>query len=85
MNRVVLCTDGDSSVGTTSESALVDLIQTEAKNDYLSVLGFGTGNIEDTRMDKLTDRGNWNHAYIDSLLDARKVLIDRSQKTSQRC
>jgi Ca-activated chloride channel family protein len=78
VNRVVLCTDGDFNVGTTSESALVDLIQTEAqKNVYLSVLGFGTGNIKDSTMEKLADRGNGNYAYIDSLLEARKILIDQ--------
>lgn len=78
VNRVVLCTDGDFNVGATSESALVDLIQLQAKKDiFLSVLGFGTGNLKDTTMEKLADRGNGNYSYIDSLLEARKVLIDQ--------
>jgi Ca-activated chloride channel family protein len=56
----------------------VDLIQAEAqKNVFLSVLGFGTGNLKDATMEKLADRGNGNYAYIDSLLEARKVLIDQ--------
>lgn len=77
INRVVLCTDGDFNVGATSESALVDLVQQKAKSDvFLSVLGFGSGNLKDSTMEKLADKGNGNYAYIDSLLEARKVLIE---------
>ncbi len=76
-NRVILCTDGDFNVGNTSESGLVDLIEEKAKsNIFLSVLGFGEGNLKDATMEKLADRGNGNYAYIDSLLEARKVLVE---------
>jgi Ca-activated chloride channel homolog len=78
INRVILCTDGDFNVGTTSESALVDLITEKAKkNIFLTVLGFGTGNIKDSKMEQLADKGNGNYAYIDSLMEARKVLVDQ--------
>ncbi len=78
VNRVILCTDGDFNVGMSSDSALVDLIQTEAKKGvFLSVLGFGQGNIRDSTMEKLADKGNGNYAFIDSMLEARKVLVDQ--------
>lgn len=78
VNRVILCTDGDFNVGVSSDSALVDLIQTEAKKGvFLSVLGFGQGNIRDSTMEKLADKGNGNYAFIDSMLEARKVLVDQ--------
>ncbi len=82
VNRVVLCTDGDFNVGISSDSDLVDLIQREAKNGvYLSVLGFGEGNIRDSTMEKLADKGNGNYAYIDSLMEARKVLVQQASGT----
>ena len=78
VNRVILCTDGDFNVGITSDSALVDLIQSEAKKHvFLSVLGFGQGNIRDSTMEKLADKGNGNYAFIDSMLEARKVLVEQ--------
>jgi Ca-activated chloride channel family protein len=78
VNRVLLCTDGDFNVGVSSDSALVDLIQEEAKkNVFLSVLGFGHGNVRDSTMEKLADKGNGNYAFIDSMLEARKVLVDQ--------
>lgn len=78
INRVILCTDGDFNVGTSSDSALVKLIETQAKSQiYLSVLGFGSGNLKDSKMEKLADHGNGNYAYIDSLLEARKVLVEQ--------
>lgn len=78
INRVVLCTDGDFNVGTTSQSDLVDLIQEKAKSHvFLTVLGFGDGNLKDSTMEKLADQGNGNYAYIDSLLEARKVLVEQ--------
>jgi Ca-activated chloride channel homolog len=78
VNRVLLCSDGDMNVGITSESALVRLIQEKAKSGvYLSVFGFGTGNYKDSTMEKLADKGNGNYAYIDSLLEARKVLVEQ--------
>lgn len=75
-NRVVLCTDGDFNVGVSSDAALEKLIeQKRATGIYLSVLGYGTGNYQDAKMQKLAQKGNGNHAYIDNLNEARKVLI----------
>ena len=77
INRVILCTDGDFNVGTTNQSDLVELIRNKAKsNVFLTVLGFGSGNLKDSTMEKLADNGNGNYAYIDSLLEARKVLVE---------
>ncbi len=76
-NRVILCTDGDFNVGTTSQSSLVELIEKErASGIFLSVLGFGSGNLKDSTMEKLADKGNGNYAYIDSFAEGRKVLVD---------
>jgi Ca-activated chloride channel family protein len=75
VNRVILATDGDFNVGTTSEGDLVRLIEEKRQSGvFLSVLGFGTGNVKDSTMEKLADKGNGNYAYIDSLAEARKVL-----------
>ncbi|MCA1613132.1 MAG: VWA domain-containing protein [Acidobacteria bacterium] len=75
INRVVLATDGDFNVGTTSEGELVRLIEEQRNSGvFLSVLGYGTGNLKDSTMEKLADRGNGNYAYIDSPAEARKVL-----------
>lgn len=73
-NRIILATDGDLNVGLTTEEELEDLI-TEKKETgiFLSVLGFGTGNIKDNKMEILADKGNGNYAYIDSLKEANKV------------
>lgn len=77
-NRVVLCTDGDFNVGVTDQSSLVTLIENERRsNVFLSVLGFGTGNLKDSTMEKLADKGNGNYAYIDSLTEGRKVLVEQ--------
>lgn len=74
-NRVVLCTDGDFNVGLSSEGELVQLIEKERESGvYLTVLGYGTGNYQDGKMQELADRGNGNHAYIDSYQEAEKVL-----------
>lgn len=82
INRVILCTDGDFNVGVTSPQELEKLIAAKAKDGvFLSVLGFGTGNIKDTIMETLADKGNGNYAYIDSLSEARKVLIEQMQGT----
>ena len=76
VNRVMLATDGDFNVGVTSQDALVRLIEQERESGvFLSVLGFGTGNLKDSTMEKLADKGNGNYAYIDSLHEARKVLV----------
>ncbi|HEY0080574.1 MAG TPA: VWA domain-containing protein [Pyrinomonadaceae bacterium] len=74
-NRVILATDGDFNVGTTSEGELVGLIEEKRQSGvFLSVLGFGTGNLKDSTMEKLADKGNGHYAYIDSMAEARKVL-----------
>ncbi len=75
VNRVILATDGDFNVGVTSDGDLVRLIEEKRQGGvFLSVLGFGTGNVKDSTMEKLADKGNGNYAYIDSLNEARKVL-----------
>ncbi len=75
-NRVILATDGDLNVGLSSEEELTELIEEKRKGGVnLSVLGFGTGNLKDDRLEALADNGNGNYAYIDSLLEARKVLV----------
>ncbi len=75
-NRVILATDGDFNVGVSSEGELTRLIEKKRKEGvFLSVLGFGTGNIKDNKMEALADKGNGNYAYIDSLLEAKKVLV----------
>ncbi len=77
-NRVLLCTDGDFNVGVTSHDALIELIESERRSGvFLSVLGFGTGNLKDATMEQLADKGNGNYAYIDSLNEARKVLVEQ--------
>jgi Ca-activated chloride channel family protein len=76
VNRVVLATDGDFNVGVTNQSDLVSLIERERESGiFLSVLGVGTGNLKDSTMEKLADKGNGNYAYLDSLHEARKVLV----------
>ena len=82
VNRVILCTDGDFNVGLTSQSELVTLIEAQAKTGvYLSVLGFGMGNYQDSRLEKLADKGNGNYAYIDTIHEARKVLVEQMTGT----
>jgi Ca-activated chloride channel homolog len=74
-NRVILATDGDFNVGLTSDEQLVRLIEQKRQSKiFLSVLGFGTGNINDSMMEKLADKGNGNYAYIDSIEEGRKAL-----------
>jgi len=81
-NRIILCTDGDFNVGVTSQSELIRLIQDEARSGvFLTVLGFGMGNYKDSTMEKLADNGNGNYAYIDTLEEARKVLVDQLSGT----
>jgi len=76
INRVVLATDGDFNVGVTSQDELVRLIEEQrASGIFLSVLGVGTGNLKDSTMEKLADKGNGNYSYLDSLHEARKVLV----------
>jgi len=74
-NRVILATDGDFNVGLTGDDELVSLIEAKRRTGiFLSVLGFGTGNTNDSMMEKLADKGNGNYAYIDSQTEARKAL-----------
>jgi len=76
-NRVILCTDGDFNVGVSSDDELESLIEQERKSGvYLTVLGYGMGNYKDSKMQKLADKGNGNHAYIDGLNEAKKVLVN---------
>ncbi len=75
INRVILATDGDFNVGVTNEGDLVRLIEAKRQSGvFLSVLGFGTGNVKDATMEQLADKGNGNYAYIDTAAEARKVL-----------
>lgn len=75
-NRVILATDGDFNVGVSSNEALEEMIVKERENGiFLSVLGFGRGNLQDDKMEMLADKGNGNYAYIDQLKEARKVLV----------
>jgi Ca-activated chloride channel family protein len=79
---VILATDGDFNVGVSSDDELVRLIEEERKSGvFLSVLGFGTGNLKDSKMEKLADHGNGNYAYIDSLSEARKVFVQQMGAT----
>ncbi|MBP0016007.1 MAG: VWA domain-containing protein [Cyanobacteria bacterium SBLK] len=75
-NRVILATDGDFNVGISSDTELVQLIEEKRKdNIFLTVLGVGMGNLQDSKMEKLADKGNGNYAYIDNELEAKKVLV----------
>ena len=81
-NRVILATDGDLNVGLTTQEELEELItQKKESGVYLSVLGFGSGNIKDNKMEILADKGNGNYAYIDSLTEAKKVLVEEMGAT----
>ncbi|HTX73588.1 MAG TPA: VWA domain-containing protein, partial [Rectinemataceae bacterium] len=81
-NRVILATDGDFNVGVSSDGELVRLIESErSRKIFLTVLGFGMGNYQDSKMQKLADSGNGNYAYIDSLSEAQKVLSKQMEGT----
>src|SRR5438477_421260 len=82
VNRVILATDGDFNVGVTSQGELIRLIEEKAKSGvFLSVLGVGDDNLKDSTMQKLADQGNGNYAYLDSLDEARKVLVQQMNRT----
>src|SRR5437588_716674 len=82
VNRVILATDGDFNVGVTSQGDLIRLIEEKAKSGvFLSVLGVGADNLKDSTMQKLADKGNGNYAYLDSLDEARKVLVQQMNGT----
>lgn len=76
-NRVILATDGDFNVGVSSDGDLVRLIEEKREQGiFLSVLGFGRGNLQDAKMEQLADKGNGNYNYIDNILEAKKVLVE---------
>jgi len=75
-NRVILATDGDFNVGTSSTAELVRVVETQREHGtFLTVLGVGMGNLKDGRLEQLADRGNGNYAYVDDLMEARKTLV----------
>jgi Ca-activated chloride channel family protein len=82
INRVILCTDGDFNVGTTSTGELQRMAEEKAKTGvFLTVLGFGRGNLNDAMMETISNKGNGNYAYIDGLTEAKKVLIEQISGT----
>ena len=82
VNRVILCTDGDFNVGVTNPGELVRLIEEKAKSGvFLTVLGVGMGNYKDGTVEMLADKGNGNYAYIDTLNEGRKVLVEQMSGT----
>ena len=75
-NRVILATDGDFNVGVSSDGELIRLIEREREHGiYLSVLGFGMGNLKDSKLELLADKGNGHYAYVDNLMEARKIFV----------
>lgn len=81
-NRIILATDGDLNIGASSEEELVELIKTKRnKGIYLSVLGFGTGNYKDDRLEAIADNGDGNYNYIDSVEEAERVLVKEMSGT----
>ncbi|MEO8201406.1 MAG: YfbK domain-containing protein, partial [Gemmatimonadota bacterium] len=81
-NRVILATDGDFNVGMTSDNDLVQLIEDKRKDGtFLTVLGFGTGNLQDAKMEQLADKGNGQYAYVDNLNEARKIFVQEMRST----
>ena len=82
INRVILCTDGDFNVGVTSEGELVRLIEEKAKSGVaLTVLGFGMGNLQDSTLEKLADKGDGNYGYVDTRREAEKLLVEQVNGT----
>jgi Ca-activated chloride channel family protein len=82
VNRVILATDGDFNVGVTSHKELLELIEQERRSGvFLTVLGVGTGNLKDSTMEMLADKGNGNYAYLDSIQEAQRVLVREASST----
>jgi len=82
VNRVILCTDGDFNVGITNRGDLMDLITEKAKTGvYLTVLGFGLDNFQDGMLKQLSSKGNGNYGYIDTIEEARKILVEQLSGT----
>ena len=76
-NRVILATDGDFNVGVSSDGELTRLIEAKRRSGiFLTVLGFGQGNLKDSKMEALADKGNGNYAYIDNIVEGRKVFVN---------
>ena len=82
-NRVILCTDGDFNVGVTSTAELQRMVEQKAKDTgvFLSVLGFGRGNLNDAMMEAIADHGNGNYHYVDNRTEARRVLVEEMSGT----
>lgn len=81
-NRIILATDGDLNIGLTSEEELEEFISEKKESGvFLSVLGFGSGNLKDNKMEILADKGNGNYAYIGSMREAKKVLVEEMTAT----
>ncbi|MDD3078133.1 MAG: von Willebrand factor type A domain-containing protein [Paludibacter sp.] len=81
-NRIILCTDGDFNVGISSNEELENMIETKRKTGiYLTVLGYGMGNYKDSKLQTLAEKGNGNHAYIDNIQEANKVLVSEFGST----
>jgi len=81
-NRIILCTDGDFNVGISSEKGLESLIEEKRQTGiYLTVLGYGMGNYKDSRLQILSQKGNGNHAYIDNIQEANRVLVQEFGST----
>jgi Ca-activated chloride channel family protein len=75
-NRVILATDGDFNVGVSSDAEMIRLVEARREEGtFLTVLGFGTGNLKDTKMEQIADKGNGHYAYIDSFREAKKVFV----------
>lgn len=82
VNRVILATDGDFNVGVTGQGELVDMVKTRAsKGVFLTVLGFGTGNLNDALMEKISNDGNGNYFYLDSQKEGKRVLMSKLSGT----
>jgi Ca-activated chloride channel family protein len=81
-NRVILATDGDFNVGVSSDAEMIKLIEEKREGGvFLSVLGFGQGNLKDSRMEQIADKGNGNYSYIDNIMEARKVFVSQMAGT----
>ncbi len=81
-NRIILCTDGDFNVGISSNSELENLIEAKRKTGvFLTVLGYGMGNYKDSKLQTLAQKGNGNHAYIDNIQEANKILVNEFGST----
>lgn len=81
-NRIILCTDGDLNVGISDEDELKKLVEEKRRSGvYLSVMGFGTGNIKDNKMETLADNGNGSYHYIDSVNEANKIFCEERNST----